>query len=176
MVLTTSQPVNGRTGEPVTSDPFRFLERGDLVDAALVAAALERRSSATALTISSARPQRDDAAADGEDVGVVVLRATGAPCRGRCTARRAMPRTLLAAICSPWPLPPITMPRSARRVDDRARHPGADIRIVDRLARVGAEIVDLVSEPRQRRHEMLFQREARMVGADRDPHDCGIIA
>ena len=70
----------------------------------------------------------------------------------------------------------MTMPRSARCSDDGARHPGTDIRIVDRLAAVGAEIVDLVSEPCQRRHEMLFQRKASMVGADRDPHDCGIIA
>ena len=81
-----------------------------------------------------------------------------------------MPGTLLAAICSPCPLPPSTMPRSARPGGDGARDVGADRRIVDRLVAVRAAIVDVVAKTLQRRHQMLLQRETRMVRADRDAH------
>ena len=60
--------------------------------------------------------------------------------------------------------------------DDRPPTFGADLGVVHRFAAVGAEVVDLVSKSRQRRDKMLLQRESRVVGADRDPHDCGIIA
>ena len=54
----------------------------------------------------------DDAPAHRQHVGVVVLRDSRAVNRSLHSAARA-PRTLLAASCSPWPLPPSTMPRSA---------------------------------------------------------------
>ena len=84
-----------------------------------------------------------------------------------------MPRTLLAAICSPWPLPPTTIPRSARAGGDEPRDVGADRRIVGRRVAVGAAIVDVVPEPDQRRDEVFLQRKARMVGPDRDAHKMG---
>src|SRR4029079_18978647 len=59
---------------------------------------------------------------------------------------------------------------------DEPRHVGADGGIVDRRLAVGAAIVDLVAEPRQRRQQVLFQREPRVIGADRDAHRMLIIA
>ena len=72
MALTMSRPVGRRTGEPVTSNLFAFFERGYLIDAALMASALEccRQPQADNLVCQAAA---DDAAADGEHVGVVVL-------------------------------------------------------------------------------------------------------
>ena len=86
------------------------------------------------------------------------------------SAARA-PSTLLAAICSPWPLPPSTMPRSARPSATCSRDIGTNRRIVHRRRLVvGAAIVDDVAEPLQRSNQVLLQREARVVGADRDAH------
>ena len=70
-----------------------------------------------------------------------------------------MPRTLFAAICSPCPLPPSTMPRSARSVDDRAPDGGADRRIVHRGLAVRAVIVDLMAERCERLLQMLLERK-----------------
>ena len=52
----------------------------------------------------------------------------------------------------------------------------ADGRIVDRLFAVRAAILDRVPEPRQRLRQVLLEREARVIGADRDAHarDCTI--
>src|SRR4029453_6900440 len=58
----------------------------------------------------------------------------------------------------------------------RPRHVRADLRVVHRLGVMRAAVVDLVSESRQRRYEVLFERKSGVVGADRDLHDCGIIA
>ena len=46
------------------------------------------------------------------------------------------PCTLLAAICSPWPVPPSTMPRSASPATTARADGGADGRVVDRLLAV----------------------------------------
>ena len=54
--------------------------------------------------------------------------------------------TLLAAICSPWPLPPSTMPRSARPSATARPTRDADRRIVHRRLAVRAVIVDRVPE------------------------------
>ena len=82
-----------------------------------------------------------------------------------------MPATLLAAICSPWPLPPTTMPRSAPAADDRARR--------RRRRSAGSRPASSLWVPRSSTScpsrvsvadEVLLQREARVVGADRDAH------
>jgi hypothetical protein len=51
----------------------------------------------------------DDPRAHGEHVGIVVLAPQARRDRVRASTQR-MPRTLLATICSPVPLPPKTMP------------------------------------------------------------------
>jgi hypothetical protein len=58
----------------------------------------------------------------------------------------------------------------------RAPDRRADRRIVDRGVAVRAVIVDRMSEPCERRLEVLFQREPRVVGTDRNPHiaDCTV--
>src|SRR5437763_1593163 len=53
---------------------------------------------------------------------------------------------------------------------DRLAYADADRRIVDRCLARGAVIVDRVTQTGQRLFEMFLQREARMVGADRNPH------
>ena len=62
------------------------------------------------------------------------------------------------------------MPRSARPAATSAAHRGAVDRVVDRLLGVGAEVVDLVAALLQHGDEVLLQAEARVVGADGDPH------
>ena len=55
------------------------------------------------------------------------------------------PWTLLAAIASPWPLPPSTIPRSASPPHHGAGGGGAERRVVDGRLRVGAEVGDVVA-------------------------------
>ena len=102
-------------------------------------------------------------------------RGTGARCRGRCRAPRERRRTLFAAICSPWPLPPSTMPRSARPADDGAAHAEADGRVVDRGLARRAVVVNRVPELLQRPLEVLLQQKARVIGADGNTHKMGIV-
>ena len=90
------------------------------------------------------------------------------------SAARA-PRTLFAAICSPCPLPPSTMPRSASPRDDGPADRRADRRVVDRvLGAVGAEVVDVVAPLLQHADEVLLERIARVVAADRDAHAASV--
>ena len=135
-----------------------------------VAAALERRCPATAARISSARPERHDAAAHGTGRWRRCARGTAGRCSRSLDSAARTPGTLLAAICSPWPLPPSTTPRSASPVGHRPADRGADRRVVDGLLAVGAEVDHLVASSLQRRDEVLLQREAGVVGADAIAH------
>jgi len=84
---------------------------GDFVEAALVAAAGEGRVE-EGLHHCQGSDGRDDACAEGEDVGVVVSRASRAVTMSWARAAR-MPGTLLAAIEIPMPEPQTAIPRSA---------------------------------------------------------------
>ena len=88
-----------------------FSSRGDLIEPPLVPSALERRGEPQRDDLVG-EAEADDAAAHREDVGVVVLRATGGPCRDRCRARRASP-----ALC--WR--PSVRPGRCRRRRSRDR-------------------------------------------------------
>ena len=110
----------------------------------------------------------DDAGADRQHVGVVVRPGPCGRCRGRCRARRARRGPCWRASCSPWPLPPSTMPTSASPSRTERPTAGADRRIVDRLGRVRAVVVDLVALAEQHRDEVLLELEAGVVGADGD--------
>ena len=88
-------------------------DRRDLLDPRRVAPAVERRRRATRGRSPSRRRAATIRPPMLEHVGVVVRVATAAPGTGRGTAPRGPRRTLFAAICSPWPEPPSTMPRSA---------------------------------------------------------------
>lgn len=52
--------------------------------------------------------------ADRYDLRIVVVASESGPCRGSRPVRRGCPAFLLAAICSPLPDPPSTMPRESR--------------------------------------------------------------
>ena len=86
------------------------------------------------------------------------------------------PRTLLAAICSPWPEPPsddATVDRPSA-VDHRPADGGADRRVVDRLGGVGAEVDDLVAELGEGPQQVLLERVPGVVGPDGDAHAAGL--
>ena len=110
----------------------------------------------------------EEPAAEREDVGVVVLaREAG---RGLVVTEGG-PRacTLLAAICSPWPLPPSTTPASASpRTTARAgprRTTGSR-----RPPAVGAEIGDLVTALSEVGDDGLLQLEPGVVASHCDAH------
>ena len=137
----------------------------DLVDAALVAAALERRCRARAARISSASPAATMRRADRQHVGVVVLARPCARCRGRCRARRGR-----RAPC--WPRS--ARPGRCRRARCRARRrPRTTARPTAGADRSGSRPAPRCAVPRsstswppllQHRDEVLLQAEARVVG------------
>ena len=114
-------------------------------------------------------PERDDAAAHGEHVGVVVLagqaRRIEIVAEGGARAVDLVGGDLLALAA-----PADDDPAIGLAGDDEPRDVGADRRIVGRRVAEGAAIVHVVPEPDQRRDEVFLQRKARMVGPDRDAH------
>ena len=131
-------------GSHTSGLPFRVR---DLIDPALMASAFERCLQPERRRFR--RPGRRPTMRPPIDSTFASLcsRDSRAPCTDRCRAPRECPRTLLAAICSPCPLPPSTMPRSARPSATARADREADRRIVDRLFAVRAVVVDGVSEP-----------------------------
>ena len=87
------------------------------------------------------------------------------------TAR--MPSILLAAIAEPMPAPSMTMPASASPRRHGVGHSGGDVRIVDRIRRVRAKIVDRESPAPQEADEDRAQSDAGMVAGDGDRPDVG---
>ena len=150
--------------------PFDF---GDLVDTALVPATLEGRVEPEGQNLVR-EPESDDAGAKREDVRVVVLaRQAG---RVQIVAQRSARAEYfvgghLLALSAAADDNPAIRPSGRNRPGD-AR---ADSRIVDRHDAIGAMIVDLVPETRQRRHEVQFEREPGVIGTNRDAHDAAII-
>jgi hypothetical protein len=104
-----------------------------------------------------------------EHVGVVVL--AGHARRVEVVAERgAHAATLLAAICSPWPEPPSTMPRSASPRTTARPTAAQNCGVVDRIRAVGAEVEHGVVEVGEHRDQVALQVVAGVVGADGDPH------
>ena len=67
----------------------------------------------------------------------------------------------------------MTMPRVGLASRDSARDGRGDVRIIDRVGRVRAQVRDSESPAAQVRNERLLQRDARVVAADRDAADVG---
>jgi hypothetical protein len=65
-------------------------------------------------------------------------------------------------------------PALGAAVDDLARHVGANGRVISRCIAMSAAIVHGVSEPLERRYELLLQRETCMIRADGDAHTMGL--
>src|SRR5690606_40680408 len=61
-------------------------------------------------------------------------------------------------------------PAVGAAADDGARHGGADGRVVDRVRRVGAEVVHLVAVAAQQLDEVRLEDEAGVIGSDGDAH------
>ena len=115
------------------------------------------------------QPEGDDAPSHGEDVGVVVLarqpRGVEIVAERGADADHFVGGDLLALTRAAEHDAPIGGAGSHRAPDRRA-----DRRIVDRGVAVRAVIVDPMSEPCERRLEVLFQRKPRVVGANRNSH------
>jgi 23S rRNA (cytosine1962-C5)-methyltransferase len=114
-------------------------------------------------------PECDDASADREHVGIIVRarepRRIEIVAQSRSDARYLVGRDLFALTAAAEHDAAV-----GGAVGDRPGHRQTDRRIVDRFLAVGAVIVDLVPEARERLFEMLLQCEAGMVGADGDTH------
>ena len=111
-------------------------------------------------------------AADRDHVGVVVLagqRPRSPPTR---PARARTPRTLLAAICSPLPEPPMTTPRLPAAVGDHALGgPQAEHRVVVEGVVDERPVVDgLVAVLGQPGDEVVLELETGVVGAEVHAH------
>jgi hypothetical protein len=141
---------------------------GDLIEASLMAAALECRAQPQGQDFVG-KSSADDPAAHREHVRVVVL--TGQPRGEQIVAERCahaldfVRRDLLPLAAAAEDDAAI---RAARR--DEPADVGADRRIVHRILGVRPTILDLVTEPLERRNQMLFERKAGVVRSDRDAH------
>ena len=118
--------------------------------------------------ISSARPTPTTRAPIDRTLASLWARARRAVYRSLHSAART-PRTLLAASCSPWPLPPITMPTLGVAVADacgrRRRRSAGSRRLRSSRCRGRS-----TSWPAAGEHvdEVRLQLEAGVVGADGD--------
>jgi acetyl-CoA C-acetyltransferase len=110
----------------------------------------------------------DDAGAHRQDVGIVVLarqtRGVEAVAQRGAYATHLVRGELFALSASAEHDADLGCTVAHRPADA-----GADLGIVDRLGRVGAVIVDVVPGVAQPIHDVLFEFEPGMVGADRDP-------
>ena len=145
----------------------------DLIEAPLMASALERRVQPERQDLVG-EAEGDDAAAHREDVGVVVLarqpRRVEIVAERGADARHLVGGDLLALAAAAEHDAAI-----GAAVGDRAADADADRRVVDRRLAVGAVIVDGVAEPLERLLQMFFQEKAGVIGADRDAHGARIV-
>src|SRR4029077_1885072 len=140
----------------------------DLIEPALVAPALELGPQPQ-LEDLVREPERDDASAHREDVGVVVLareaRGVEVVAQRGADAAHLVRGDLFALAAAAEHDAAI-----GAAVGDGAADRDADRRVVDRRFAAGAEILDGVSEPRQRLLQVLLEEIACVIGADGDAH------
>lgn len=145
-----------------------LLRGGDLIEAPLMASALEGRREPERENLVG-EPERDNTPAHREDVRVVVLARKA--CRVEIVAeRRANPHDLVRRDL--FALSAAAEHDAAVRASfgDRAADRDADRRIVDRRLAVRAVVVHAVAESRERLAQMFFQQESRVIGADSHSH------
>ena len=145
------------------------LEGPDLVDAALVPAAGKRRVEKR-VDDPAGDVGRREPLAEREHVGVVVLAAEPRGVFVHRPGPARMPATLLAAIAMPRPEPQKRMPRSNAPDADLVRDRRGEVRIVDRLGRVGAEILIRNAAFVEELLNRLLEGDAGVIGAERDAH------
>jgi hypothetical protein len=141
---------------------------GNLIDTSLVASSLEGGIEPEPDDLVG-QSGRDDPPAHGQDIGVVVRPRH--PRRVEIVAERRANAAYLVG----GDLLPLTAPaddQTALRLTGGhgTSDLGADVRIIDRFPVVRATIVDLVTELPQHADEMLLQREAGVIGPDRNAH------
>lgn len=113
--------------------------------------------------------ERDDAAAHGKDVGVVVL--SRHPRRIQIVAQRGANAThfirgdLLSLAAAAEDDSAISFSRNDCASDRRA-----DRRIIHRYLAMRSHVVDLMTQPGQRGFQMLFEWKSGMVRTNRDAH------
>ena len=144
-------PCRSSLSDAFSSRALGSLDFGDLIDAALMAAAVERRCSSQSVEdfVGQRRMRRCGRRARGR--WRRCARATAARCRGRCTAPRGRRAPCWRRSARPGRCRRCTMPRSARPSATWRADVGADRRIVDRRVAVRAAVVHRVPEPLQRR-------------------------
>ena len=144
------------------------LERRNLIDAALMASARERRVEPHGENFFR-KCLRDDPAAECEHVRVVVF--AGGPRRIEIVAQGgARARDLVGGHLFPLTAAANDDAPIGPAGGDLARHIGANRRVIRRGVAVRATIVHRVAEPLQHANQVLLQREPRMVRADRYAH------
>ena len=158
----------GRRMGSLTLGISPFFDRGDLVDAALVAAALEVGGEPHLQDlVGQSLPHHTSA--DRQHVGVVVpaarLGGVQVVAQRGAHALHLVRGDLLALTAPTEHDAPVGPPGGDLTADG-----GADRRVVDRRLGVGAEVVHLVAVLLEHDDEMLLQAVARVVGADGDPH------
>src|SRR5262249_18611997 len=140
----------------------------DLIEPPLVASTLEGGLQPQLENLVG-EPERDDASAHREHVGVVVLarqpRGIEVVAERGADAAHLVGGDLLALTAAAQ-----HDAAFGAAVGDGAADGEADRRVIDRFLAVGAEILDVVSEPGQRVLQVLLQLKAGMVGADGDAH------
>ena len=142
----------------------------DLVEPALVAAALERCVEPDARG-SPRRARRRRCGRPSTARWRRCAAATGERCRGRCTGPRGRRAPCWRRSARPGRCPPSTMPRSASPLDHRPADRRADRRVVDRLVAVGAEVDHLVAQSRRSTStRCCFRPKPGVVRSDRDLH------
>ena len=115
-----------------------------------------------------------DAAADGEDVGVV-MRPRHARGVEVVAQRGANPVDFIGSDLFALSAAADDDAARDRTVSDGERHVGADDRVIDGAFAVCAAIVDVVTALLEKFDEMPLELVSRVVAADRDPHSCEII-
>ncbi len=143
----------------------------DLFDAALVAAALERRVEEHGEDLVG-EARSHDPPAHREHVRVIVL--TSHPCGVEVVAQRGPDADdLVRGDLFALPAPPEDDASIGLSPCDPPADLGADRRIVDAFLAVRSEVVDVVAALLQARDEVDFESVPSVIGPDRHPHARG---
>ena len=120
------------------------------------------------------QPERDNPAAHGKDVRVVVLPRQ--PCRVQIIAERgANSGDFVGGDLLALPASAEHDPAFGLAAGDGTRDRQTDRRVVDGLLAVGPVIVDDVAEPLEGAFEMFLQEKPGVIRAYRNPHRTEIV-